>query len=87
MLIDWTVKVHIWQNKYTKLINTLDFFVFIIFENFVFFSNLMVCQRLGKMPVFVLSLGGTLLVFPSGQDDCILPAHVANHSVQFSSCC
>ena len=54
--MDWdTVKVHIWQkallqNKFTKLINTLSFFVFIIFEDLsVLFSNLMVCQRSGKM--------------------------------------
>ena len=51
------VKVHIWQkallqmqNKFTKLINTLGFFVFIIFEDqSLVFSNLMVCQRSGKM--------------------------------------
>ena len=58
MLMDWdTVKVHVWQkallqmqNKFTKLINTLGFFVFIIFEDLsLLFSNLMVFQRSGKM--------------------------------------
>ena len=58
MLINWdTVKVHIWEkallqmrSKFTKLINTLGFFVFIIFEDLsLLFSNLMVCQRSGKM--------------------------------------
>ena len=42
--MDWdTVKVHTWQksllqmqNKFTKLINTLGFFVFIIFEDLIF---------------------------------------------------
>ena len=56
--MDWdTVKDHTWQkallqmqNKFTKLINTLGIFVFIIFEDLsLLFSNLMVCQRSGKM--------------------------------------
>ena len=56
--MDWdTDKVHIWQkallqmqNKFTKLINTLDFFVYIIFEDLsLLFSNDLVCQRSGKM--------------------------------------
>ena len=56
--MDWdTVKVRIWQKallqmqtKFTKLINTLGFFVFIIFQDLgVLFSNLMVCQRSVKM--------------------------------------
>ena len=54
MLMDWdTVKVHMcqkallqMQNKFTKPINTLGFFVFIIFEDFsLLFSELMVYQR------------------------------------------
>ena len=49
MLMDlYTVKVHMWQkaslkmqNRFTKLINTLGFFVFIIFEDLsLLFSNL-----------------------------------------------
>ena len=55
MIIDWDiVKVHVWQkavlqNKFTKLIDTLSLFVFIIFKDFsLLFSNVMVCQRARK---------------------------------------